>query len=451
MNKLPRTTSALHICAALPSDHGSTRDGSRAGATSDPVGDVTSNGGAGAQSSAQGSASTTTTTTQQQEKYSHLVSSGAGGDSSVQRSTPDFLVLVLDCNPFGWAAAAAEGGRGGSGSGPGSAAAELERTLRDVLIFLNAHLALQHDNGVAVYAAAGGQAQLLFSTASHSAPFRFGLDPEDGAEEEDDEGRKPDANSFQHFRALDAQVFKGVRSLLKQASRVMGDEVQEMLDEAAGNAMDVDQANGRENGQAEKKRQRMGATGIVSALAQALCRESLRWTTLARRYCSWNSCDSYPPPTHRHSSRESDDAGAQRQCSRRGHCDFHRAADGLEQRAARRCRVRGERRRSRVPQPHPHPQRDARRELAVRGDDECHLRRTEERELGRAHSVWNCSALTLPTQPTADSDQCVQALRRGQRLPTAGFALDQRQLPPSGRASGSFAGASGECRHNLCF
>ena len=61
-------------------------------------------------------------------------------------------MLVLDCNPFGWADAAES-----AASGHG-AALELDQALKDVLIFLNAHMALQHDNGIAVYAAAGTQA-----------------------------------------------------------------------------------------------------------------------------------------------------------------------------------------------------------------------------------------------------------------------------------------------------
>lgn len=90
-------------------------------------------------------------------RYNHIASTGAGAEdgsssSSASRGVPDFLVLVLDCNPFGWANAADE-----SGSGHG-AAIELDGALKDVLIFLNAHMALQHDNGVAVYAAAGSRA-----------------------------------------------------------------------------------------------------------------------------------------------------------------------------------------------------------------------------------------------------------------------------------------------------
>ena len=117
---------------------------------------------------------------QEPARYNHLASSSrltGPGDLSGTRSNPDFLVLLLDCSLGGWTAAAVATSSGASattgagaesdpkgkarrldfGDGSGGAV-ELDKTIKDVLIFMNAHMALQHGNGIAVYATSGRKA-----------------------------------------------------------------------------------------------------------------------------------------------------------------------------------------------------------------------------------------------------------------------------------------------------
>ncbi|KDN42507.1 transcription factor Tfb4 [Tilletiaria anomala UBC 951] len=199
-------------------------------------------------------------------RHNHIGSStGLRGSSIATRSTPDFLVLVLDCNLFGWASAAnaskhstatQQNGNGerhsnldiGKGEG---AAAELEKVLKDVLIFLNAHMALQYDNGVAVYAASGAKARLLFSSAPHSSSAA-------STALEDEEG--PDANTFQEFKALDSRVYSGIKTLMQETA----EEMEDGLLRDRGTRMD-------DGDRRDRRRSAMSSTGIVAALSQALC------------------------------------------------------------------------------------------------------------------------------------------------------------------------------------
>lgn len=91
-----------------------------------------------------------------------LLASGAVGDAV---SRPDFLALVLDLNLLAWVGAGEEARNGGERDGdPADAADAAERPsraglqlLKDAIdavqVFVNAHGAMQHGNGLAVWAA----------------------------------------------------------------------------------------------------------------------------------------------------------------------------------------------------------------------------------------------------------------------------------------------------------
>lgn len=81
-------------------------------------------------------------------------STGAQASKAPQ---PDFLVVLLDINPFAWADAAEDSSDARSGEMQGAAGA-LKKALDAVLVLMNAHVAMQHENGLAVYAAGLGSA-----------------------------------------------------------------------------------------------------------------------------------------------------------------------------------------------------------------------------------------------------------------------------------------------------
>ena len=102
--------------------------------------------------------------------------------------------------------------------------------------------------------------RLLFSTADHSMRFPPLADE-----------HKPDANTFQAFKSLDARVYMGVRDLLTQTAEEM-----EAAAAAADSGMNMD-VDGEEHPSTRKAKEimedAMSNAGIVSALSQALCRE----------------------------------------------------------------------------------------------------------------------------------------------------------------------------------
>lgn len=165
--------------------------------------------------------------------------------SGVRRHVPDLLVVILDCNLLGWTSVARA--RTSAGATGESAAEALEHTLADVLVFLNAHVAMQSDNAVAVYGSVGSEARLLYSTAGGlAAGFADEeSEPEVGGQNQRERAR-PDANTFQDFKTLDSQVFFGVRRLIRHAVKTQGPE-----------------ASHGHGG--------FTSTGLVPALSKALC------------------------------------------------------------------------------------------------------------------------------------------------------------------------------------
>jgi hypothetical protein len=90
-----------------------------------------------------------------------LLASGAVGDAV---SRPDFLALVLDLNLLAWAGAGDEARNGGepadAAEGVGRRSQQGLALLKDAIdavqVFVNAHGAMQHGNGLAVWAAGLG-------------------------------------------------------------------------------------------------------------------------------------------------------------------------------------------------------------------------------------------------------------------------------------------------------
>ncbi|WFD30119.1 RNA polymerase II transcription factor B subunit 4 [Malassezia sp. CBS 17886] len=110
---------------------------------------------------------------------------------------PDFLVVVLDLNADEWFRASRRAG---------DAFAALRQALASVLVFLNAHMAMQHGNGLAVYGVASGVSR------RHPAksPGRHAT--------ESKRHRTCRMGMSLPFQQIDDVVFDGARRMLEDAS-----------------------------------------------------------------------------------------------------------------------------------------------------------------------------------------------------------------------------------------
>ncbi|KAJ1032444.1 hypothetical protein NDA16_000468 [Ustilago loliicola] len=183
--------------------------------------------------------------------FSHIQST----KTSTARTSPDFLVLVLDINPLSWTRRSEALGKGKEKEVSSDVA--LEDALSAIMILLNAHMAMQHENGLAIYAAAGtGTAQLLYSTASFSE--KASLSGSSSASTSSST-HKPDANTYQHFKLVDDNLEQGIRDTCKS-----------MFDRAR-QAQETVEANADNEAAKHAALARSVNVGIVSALSQALC------------------------------------------------------------------------------------------------------------------------------------------------------------------------------------
>lgn len=78
----------------------------------------------------------------------------------------------------------------------------MQEALDHLVIFSNAHLSLQDENQLAVYAASSSEGRLLYSSLQKGIPSNAA-----GITE-------ADANTYSQFRLVDRQIFDGVRKLM---------------------------------------------------------------------------------------------------------------------------------------------------------------------------------------------------------------------------------------------
>ncbi|BGP19818.1 hypothetical protein JCM10213_003127 [Rhodosporidiobolus nylandii] len=118
-----------------------------------------------------------------------------------QGVTGDLLCLILDLNPVAWAAS------GVAAAGSDDALA-LKDALDHVLVLCNAHLALRHENEIAVFAAGPGKSRQLFSSHLYhsSAAASASTSSSAGA----------DSNIYQQFRIVDQQLTRGVKEMMEE-------------------------------------------------------------------------------------------------------------------------------------------------------------------------------------------------------------------------------------------
>ncbi|KAJ1920873.1 RNA polymerase II transcription factor B subunit 4 [Tieghemiomyces parasiticus] len=103
--------------------------------------------------------------------------------------TPSLLVIVLDISPFAWA----------------RSPVAFPDALKQCLAFMNAYLALKHDNLLAVLAASDKGCDYLYPTAESEPAAPPGESPTSDL---------PDGNLYQRFKHLDDQILARLRQLM---------------------------------------------------------------------------------------------------------------------------------------------------------------------------------------------------------------------------------------------
>ncbi|KAN0065683.1 RNA polymerase II transcription factor B subunit 4 [Thecaphora frezii] len=173
--------------------------------------------------------------------FSHLNNRSGGRSALSERISPDFLVLIIDVNPLAWKSSRTSSrANHPAADADDGANADFEVALKAIIIFLNAHIAMQHENGLAIYAAGTGKAQLLYTSAPFASRAATTLSEAGAA--------KPDANTYQHFKHVDDKVVEGI----KRIARDMRTQLELSSSSSASAA-------------------RLSTTAVVSALSQALC------------------------------------------------------------------------------------------------------------------------------------------------------------------------------------
>ncbi|EPQ27437.1 uncharacterized protein PFL1_04975 [Pseudozyma flocculosa PF-1] len=180
--------------------------------------------------------------------FSHL-NAGRGRAALTTRIAPDFLVLIIDVNPIAWTSGSTRNGKQREAVHD----SDFENALNAIIIFLNAHIAMQHENGLAIYAAGTGRAQLLYT----SAPFAS----RSTTTSSEAGSAKPDANTYQHFKHVDDKVVEG----MKRMARDMRAQLE------AASASSSSSSSSTPSSSTSAAASKMATTAIVSALAQALC------------------------------------------------------------------------------------------------------------------------------------------------------------------------------------
>ncbi|KAG0145160.1 hypothetical protein CROQUDRAFT_64141 [Cronartium quercuum f. sp. fusiforme G11] len=113
---------------------------------------------------------------------------------SSMTDSADFLVIILDLNPFAWSEFEVE---------EGGQSIDILSALESVLIFANTHLAIKHENALAVYGATIGTSELLYSSI-HAR----------GETAVKNSSSRRDASTYQTFRVVDDAVSEGVKRLM---------------------------------------------------------------------------------------------------------------------------------------------------------------------------------------------------------------------------------------------
>lgn len=121
---------------------------------------------------------------------------------------PSLLVIVLDTNPYAWASLA--------GTLP------LSKAVANLFIFINAHLAFNHSNRVAVIASHCDRTAWLYPTLMTPPSLHNGYTPSKNSEARYDTHSSTitpsDANKYRPFRQIEDQILFNLRNLLSNTT-----------------------------------------------------------------------------------------------------------------------------------------------------------------------------------------------------------------------------------------
>ncbi|KAI8072188.1 TFIIH subunit Tfb4/p34 [Gilbertella persicaria] len=112
-------------------------------------------------------------------------------DLVVTEDDSNLLVIVLDTNPFAW-----------NESSKAQVPLSLDNALNQILIFINAHLALKYNNKVAVIASHVGQSKIVYPLPDNQEPTMSV------------NGNKRNANVYPHFQVVTDQIVSNLQKLL---------------------------------------------------------------------------------------------------------------------------------------------------------------------------------------------------------------------------------------------
>ncbi|KAF7730992.1 RNA polymerase II transcription factor B subunit 4 [Apophysomyces ossiformis] len=115
-------------------------------------------------------------------------------DVSTSEDDSNLLVLIIDTNPFVW-----------NESAKATVPLSLDDALRQILIFINAHLALKYNNKVVAIASHVGHSKFLYP-----------LPNEDVRSENNFPGSRRNANMYPNFQFVTDQIVASLQTLLSE-------------------------------------------------------------------------------------------------------------------------------------------------------------------------------------------------------------------------------------------
>ncbi|KAG1471286.1 hypothetical protein G6F56_002214 [Rhizopus delemar] len=112
-------------------------------------------------------------------------------DVSTSEDDSNSLVIILDTNPYAW-----------DDSSKAEVPLSLDDALNQILVYINAHLALKHNNSVAVIASHVGHSQFLYPLPDNQTPTKSNTNSQ------------RDANIYPYFQFVTEQVVVNLQKLL---------------------------------------------------------------------------------------------------------------------------------------------------------------------------------------------------------------------------------------------
>ncbi|RHZ76478.1 hypothetical protein Glove_197g60 [Diversispora epigaea] len=132
---------------------------------------------------------------------------------TVNEDDANLLVLIIDTNQMNWTKVANKQAMGNC--------LTLQQILRQLLAFINAHLALKHDNEVAVIASHIGVSKFLYPIPTTRQKTR---------RSHGDSDQSSNSNMYQRFRVIDDQVTSNMKALFEnEALKSCPDKVSSMM------------------------------------------------------------------------------------------------------------------------------------------------------------------------------------------------------------------------------